>query len=95
MIYLSGPMTNLPEFNYPAFAAVAARLRALGCKVCNPAENGLPSGAPWVEHMRQDIRDLMDCTEIHMLPGWSRSAGARLEHHVAVALGFAVTGAEE
>ncbi|MCY1527250.1 hypothetical protein D9M68_623110 [compost metagenome] len=38
-IYLAGPMTGLPEFNYPAFHAEAARLRALGYQVENPAEN--------------------------------------------------------
>ena len=29
-IYLSGPMSSLPELNFPAFHAEAARLRALG-----------------------------------------------------------------
>jgi hypothetical protein len=29
-IYIAGPMTGLPEFNYPAFNAEAQRLRGLG-----------------------------------------------------------------
>jgi hypothetical protein len=41
-IYLSGPMTGLPDLNFPAFHAEAARLRALGYDVINPAE--LPEG---------------------------------------------------
>jgi len=36
-IYLSGPMTGLPELNFPAFAAMTASLRAGGHTVTNPA----------------------------------------------------------
>ena len=91
--YISGPMTGIEDFNRPAFAAEAARLRAEGVYVVNPAENGLPPGAPWEEHLRADIRDMMDCNAIHMLPGWTKSKGAMLEYHIAQKLGFAITGA--
>lgn len=37
-LYLSGPMTGLPQQNYPAFHAAAARLRRAGYRVVNPAE---------------------------------------------------------
>ena len=37
-LYLSGPMTGLPENNYPAFHEAARTLRAEGHKVVNPAE---------------------------------------------------------
>lgn len=37
-IYLAGPMSNLPAFNFPAFHAAAAKLRAAGHYVFNPAE---------------------------------------------------------
>lgn len=90
-IYLSGPMTGIPAFNFPAFHAEAARLRALGRTVFNPAESGLPASAAWSEHMRADLRALLDCDHIHMLPGWSNSTGAWLELQVALALGFHYT----
>lgn len=37
-VYLAGPMRGIPEFNFPAFHAAAAQLRAEGYEVFNPAE---------------------------------------------------------
>ena len=37
-IYISGKMSGVPEFNFPAFDAAAAFLRSQGYEVFNPAE---------------------------------------------------------
>lgn len=38
-VYVSGGMTNLPDFNFPMFDSCAAALRAEGFTVYSPAEN--------------------------------------------------------
>lgn len=90
-IYIAGPMTGLPDLNYPAFHAEAARLRALGYAVENPAENPVPPcGGTWAGYMRLALAQLVRCDCICLLPGWARSRGACIEHGLAVALGMAV-----
>jgi hypothetical protein len=90
IIYLAGPMTGLPDFNYPAFIATAQRMRRAGFYVVTPAENGLPASAPWAAHMRRDLHAMMDCQGVAVLPGWEASRGAQLEVTVAKALGMPV-----
>lgn len=40
-IYVAGPMRGIPEFNFPSFHAAAAKLRAEGHEVFNPAERDI------------------------------------------------------
>ena len=89
-LYLCGPMSGLPDFNYPAFHDAAAWLRELGYPVINPAENGLPKGAPWIQHMRADIKELVDCDALAVLPGHENSLGSRIEIELATKLGLTV-----
>lgn len=90
LIYLAGPMTGLPEFNYPLFISTAQRLRRAGFTVVNPAENGLPATAPWAAHMRRDLHAMLDCQGVALLPDWQASRGACLEVEVATALSMPV-----
>lgn len=85
-LYLAGPMTGLPELNFPAFHAQAARLRGLGYEVVNPAEISKGAHAEWAVCLRADIAQLITCDGIALLPGWQQSRGARLEHHIALHL---------
>lgn len=87
-IYVAGPMTGLPQLNFPAFHAAAAHLRTYGYEVVNPAEINPDHSMSWEDCMRKDIAELVTCAAIYLLPGWERSKGASLEHHVAERLGL-------
>jgi hypothetical protein len=89
-IYLSGPMSGLPDLNFPAFNAAAAKLRSLGYTVVNPAELNPDNTTAWDACMRADIKALCDCTTLALLPGWERSQGAHLEMHIAHRIGIEV-----
>lgn len=90
-VYIAGPITGMPDDNHPAFNAAAADYRKRGCFVINPAEVFPKGTAPgWVECMRVMMPLLLTCEMIVMLPGWTKSKGARLEHHTARELAFAI-----
>ena len=89
-IYISGPMTGMPDLNFPAFHAAARKWRELGHEVRNPSEVGEEPGKTWEDYMRKDLRLLCDCDTIYMLPGWEKSKGAHLELHIAHRLGMDV-----
>lgn len=89
-LYLAGPMTGIPDLNFPAFRAEAARLRALGHQVISPAELCSDIAGDWPACMRRDIVALVGCQAIALLDGWQDSNGATLEHHIAARIGMTV-----
>jgi hypothetical protein len=88
-------MTDLPELNFPAFHREAARLRAAGLEVVNPAEINPDASLPWRDCMRADIKALCDCDTLALLPGWERSKGAHIELNLAPRLEMRIVRVEE
>jgi len=86
-IYISGPMSGIEGFNFPAFNAAAALWREAGWTVLNPAENAEGSTERAFSHyIRIDLGHLLQSDAIAMLPGWEYSRGACLEARCANAL---------
>lgn len=107
-LYVAGPMTGLPEFNFPAFADAAARLRARGFHVLSAHEVALPCGCrsalrpcgdgghEYTAFLRADLAALLGHAQgIALLPGWEDSRGAKLEVYVADFLGIEVAPVDE
>lgn len=81
VIYLSGPMSGLPEMNYPTFHRVAAELRAQGHRVYNPAEFPHKGGAFPIRQAFASYASFicLEAEAIVLLPGWGGSLGVSAE----------------
>nr|DAJ73648.1 MAG TPA: hypothetical protein [Caudoviricetes sp.] len=90
-IYISGQISGLTRPEYVANFLEAARLlNAQGYDVVNPLFNGVDATQPWQVHMKADIKLLLDCDAIYMLPNWEVSNGATLEREIAKTLGLEI-----
>ena len=96
IIYIAGPMSGYPDFNFPEFNRAARDLRKLGLVPVNPADKF--GGAQWLDHttyMRFSIAELLHCDGVYVLRGSGMSKGATAELVVAEALGFPVVWQED
>ena len=89
-LYLAGPCTGMPDFNYPAFNAAAVKLRDMGYHIQNPAENPAPACGSWTAYMRMSLRQMLMCDAVVVLPCWENSRWASEEVRVAGVVGMTV-----
>lgn len=102
-IYVSGPISGIPEANRSEFESAADLVRMAGADALIPHdvipghEGACPqdttrgtSGHSWACHLRADLLAMLGCDGVVMVPGWEWSHGARLEHTVAAATGIPV-----
>jgi hypothetical protein len=88
-IYIAGPMTGKPEWNFPAFFEAAEALKRAGYEPVNPAEAfGGDTSRTHQEYMREACRQLATCQGILLLDGWRESKGATFECCIAHVLGM-------
>jgi hypothetical protein len=89
-VYVAGKVTGLPKDQVKdKFNKISKRLMNLGYHVVRPAAVYDDSKA-WGESIKNDIRKMLDCDELHMLPDWQESRGAQLERDIALRLGMQV-----
>lgn len=96
--YLAGGMSGYENNNFPLFDLYRNVLnRDTEYEVVSPADldremgyNGteVVTGEQLREVLTYDIEHLLRCDAIFLMPRWRESSGARLEAHIAAALGL-------
>jgi hypothetical protein len=88
--YVAGKVTGLPEDQVKSkFNVITAQLNSMGYHVEKPVAVG-DNSHTWNEAIRNDIKKMLECDEVHMLPDWQDSKGALLERDIALRLGMRV-----
>ena len=90
-IYISGPIAHYDlDERKLAFLKVYHELSAKGHEPVNPFDNGVEQGNHYQVHMKADIKMLLECDAIYMMPGWYKSKGCKLELDVASSCGLEI-----
>ena len=88
--YLAGKISGLPNTHVKnKFNRVGEHLKSMGYNVINPVAIANTT-LSWDESVRTDIKQMLECDEVHLLPGWQESRGAQLERDIAIRLGMQV-----
>lgn len=104
-LYIAGPMTGYPDYNFANFDRVAKLLREKGFMVINPAEIDRVYG--YTEEIlrtmsdrevkgimklivMRDILAIFECDGIALLEGWEHSKGTQVEIALANLLNIPV-----
>ena len=91
-VYIAGPMTGKPNYNFQAFNEAESYLsNTYACRVCNPASFGAlilrhVGRTETVYELAIDItmQALKLCTKMYLLNGWEESNGAIREVDYAI-----------
>lgn len=95
-IYISGPITDMPNKNIDEFEKYEQKFNNLNFEVINPHKLHSPmqiESFTWSDFMRADIKAMMDCDLVAVLPGWDKSKGANLEVYIARSLAMPIIDA--
>lgn len=88
-VYLSGPITE--KKNYKGLFSFAEEFAKLcdAARIFNPASQ-IPDSLGYEQAMKRCVAALTEYDTIMLLPGWSVSKGAKIEHDIALACGMNV-----
>lgn len=91
-VYISGPMTGLPNFNREAFAEATEWCVKKGYSPFNPGWLAFEKDTAfsYEEILQLDLAALGMCDVILLLPGYEKSNGAKVELELALRLGLRV-----
>lgn len=101
-VYISGPITGIPDKNKYAFEKYENRFKELNLDPVNPLKlfteqeallmdlklenNEITEKEYWAYFMKRDIAEMIECDIVAVLPNWENSKGANLEVYLARSL---------
>lgn len=91
-LYIAGPMTGYPGYNYRAFMEAQVKLQRRGYETLNPCDNDaklraeMATTPTWQDYMRASILQVLAADGLAVLPDAWMSRGAKLEVDLANAL---------
>lgn len=90
-VYVAGPMSGHPNYNFDAFHEASRRLREVGVVVMSPAETaGQIKVMPRSWYFRFDFAVIANVDAVIVLPEWWTSGGAMSEVIYATEVGVPV-----
>jgi nucleoside 2-deoxyribosyltransferase len=103
-VYISGPMSGIPELNHSEFEKAEIKMKSFGFEVFNPHKfeeqkteeflnkvKNLNENDNWIQFMKVDIvKMIQECEFVLALNNWERSRGATLELFIAKSLGMPI-----
>ena len=91
-VYLSGPMTGLPDYNRAAFNLRAEAFRAAGYSVKNPADISVTHGTDksYEFYFKRALRMMLDADVVYVFGDTTQSRGVEMELQVSKMAGMQV-----
>lgn len=88
--YVAGKISGLPKTDVrDKFRLFTRQLQEAGYIVVNPVAVHDDTRS-WDDAVRCEIKKMLECDEVHLLPDWQESRGAQLERDIALRLGMQV-----
>ena len=88
--YVAGKITGLAKEDVKnKFNMITNQLLSMGYHVEHPSAVHNDKHT-WPDAIRGDIKKMLECDEVHMLPDWQESRGAQLERDIALRLGMQI-----
>lgn len=92
-VYISGPISSDPDFDY-RFDDISRKLAKRGYITVNPSKlnnmylSNNDEDLNWTFWMKKAIPLLCECEAIYMMKGWQKSKGCKTEYYLAKQLGL-------
>lgn len=89
-VYISGAITGIKNYE-KVFAAAEQFLIDNGYEVVNPVTISHEHDKTWHSYMKEDLKALLECDSVCMLPGWNESKGANIEYQLAKSMDMPIS----